>query len=191
VGVAARVLAMNSPNSHGWTLVEMLGVLAITATLVSLAAPSMTAMLESVQVGSASNSFLSGLYLARSEAIKRNSPVVLCKSADGVSCAAAGGWEQGWIIFHDSNNNGVRESSETLIRREMPLASSLRLTGNQNVARYVSYAPTGATRLAGGGFQAGTVTVCRQSAFGVEGLQIVLNAAGRPRVQKARFSSCQ
>jgi type IV fimbrial biogenesis protein FimT len=182
---------MNSPNSHGWTLVEMLGVLAITATLVSLAAPSMTAMLESVQVGAASNSFLSGLYLARSEAIKRNSPVVLCKSADGVSCAAAGGWEQGWIIFHDSNNNGVRESSETLIRREMPLASSLRLTGNQNVARYVSYAPTGATRLAGGGFQAGTVTVCRQSAFGVEGLQIVLNAAGRPRVQKARFSSCQ
>jgi type IV fimbrial biogenesis protein FimT len=174
----------------GFTLIEMLGVLAISATLVTLAAPSMTAMFDSVRISAASNDLLAGLYLARSEAIKRNSRVALCKSADGVSCASAGGWEQGWIIFHDANNNGLREPSETIIRREMPLSSTVRLTGNLNVAHYVSFTPTGATKLAGGGFQAGTLTVCRQSLFGGEARQIVLNAVGRPRVQKAVVDSC-
>jgi type IV fimbrial biogenesis protein FimT len=72
----------------------------------------------------------------------------------------------------------------------MPLSSSMRLTGNQNVARYVSFTPTGSTRLIGGGFQAGTLTACRLSPFGGEARQIVLNAVGRPRVQKSAVSSC-
>jgi type IV fimbrial biogenesis protein FimT len=181
---------MNSVRDHGLTLVEMLVVLAVMATLLSLAAPSLTAVIDSVKVSSASNDMLSGLHLARSEAIKRNSPVVLCKSADGSSCASDGGWEQGWIVFHDANNNGLRESSETIILREMPLGSNLRLTGNVNVARYVSFAPSGATKLVGGAFQAGTLTVCRQSAYAGEARQIILNAAGRPRVHKASVSSC-
>ena len=174
----------------GFTLVEMLGVLAITATLASIAAPSMMALIDSVQISAASHDLLAGLHLARSEAIKRNSPVVLCKSADGVSCAGSGGWEQGWIVFHDANNNSLRESSETIIRREMPLSGSLRLTGNQNVVRYVSFAASGATKLIGGGFQAGTLTVCRLSPFGGEARQIVLNAVGRPRLKKTAVSLC-
>ena len=42
----------------------------------------------------------------------------------------------------------------------------------------------GATKLVGGGFQAGTLTLCRQSGRAGEGRQIILNAVGRPRVQK-------
>jgi type IV fimbrial biogenesis protein FimT len=189
-GLFSAARPVSSAGIAGFTLVEMLVVLAITATLATIAVPSMTAMFDSLRISAASNDFLAGLYLARSEAIKRNSRVALCKSSDGISCASIGGWEQGWIIFHDLNNNSLRESSETLIRRDMPLAPSLRLTGNQNVVRYVSFAPTGATRLIGGGFQAGTLTVCRQSVFGGEARQIVLNAVGRPRVQKAAVSSC-
>ena len=168
----------------------MLVVLVVSAILVSLAAPSFSRAIDSVKLSSATNGFLSGLHLARSEAIKRNSRVALCKTADGVSCAATGGWEQGWIVFHDANNNGARESSELVILRELPLSSSLRLTGNVNVARYVSFTPTGGTRLIGGAFQAGTLTVCRYSAQPSEARQIILNAVGRPRVQRAAISSC-
>jgi type IV fimbrial biogenesis protein FimT len=174
----------------GVTLVETLAVLAVLAILMSLAVPSMSALIDSVKISSASSNLLSDLHLARSEAIKRNSRVVLCKSADGVTCASTGGWEQGWIVFHDANNNSLRESSETVIRREMPLSSSLRLTGNQNVVRYVSFASSGATKLIGGGFQAGTLTVCRQSLGSAEARQIILNAVGRPRVQKSAVDSC-
>jgi type IV fimbrial biogenesis protein FimT len=200
----ASIQAMNTPNSspapalvvpriqslRGFTLVEMLMVISIISTLTYLAAPMMTGAMNSVRLSSASNVMLAGIHLARSEAIKRNSRVVLCKSGDGVSCSLTGGWEQGWIIFHDGNNNGLREIDEQIITREARLATSVRLTGNQNVARYLSFSPTGATKTVGGSFQAGTLTVCNQSASRNEARQIVLNAVGRPRVQKATLTSC-
>jgi len=176
--------------ARGFTLIEMLIVVAVTAVLMSIAVPSMDATIRSIRLTSASNVFVSGLHLARSEAIKRNGRVVLCKSADGAVCSASGGWEQGWIIFHDANNNGVHDSTETIIQREAALAANLRFVGNLSVARYVSFAASGATRLVGGGFQAGTLTVCNHSADPGEGRQIILNAVGRPRVQKAAVSFC-
>jgi type IV fimbrial biogenesis protein FimT len=184
--VSGRAISIHA----GFSLVETMIVLAVMAVLVTIAVPSMGSVMDRMKVSSASNLLLSGLHLARSEAIKRNSRVALCKSADGASCAATGGWEQGWIVFQDANNNGLRETSESIIQRELPLSVNLKLTGNQNVARYVSFAPTGATRLVGGGFQAGTLTVCRESLNGGEARQIVLNAVGRPRVQRAAVSSC-
>jgi type IV fimbrial biogenesis protein FimT len=158
--------------------------------LATLAAPAMSSMMGSMQLTSMTNGLFSHILLARSEAIKRNSRVALCKSSNGISCAATGGWEQGWIVFHDVNNNGTREDAETIMQRELALPASLRLAGNLNVAHYVSFASTGAAKLVGGGFQAGTLTVCQYSAGGSMARQIVLNAAGRPRVQKASAASC-
>jgi len=177
-------------RDRGFTMVELLATVAIMAVLATVAAPSMSTMMESVKLSSASNGLLSHLHLARGEAIKRNSRVVLCKSSDGIACSSSGGWEQGWMVFHDANNNGNRDGTETIIERALPLAASLRLTGNLNVARYVSYSPSGATKLVGGGFQAGTLTFCRYSAEGGEARQIILNAVGRPRVHKTTVTSC-
>lgn len=176
--------------TSGFTLTELLVALSIVAVLATVGMPSMAAIMDSIQLSSASNKFLSNLHLARSEAIKRNQRVVLCKSADGATCAGEGGWEQGWLVFHDLNNNGALDSGEAVIERAQPLPESLRLTGNSSVTRYVSFVSTGATKLVGGGFQAGTFTLCRQSAPGVEARQITLNAAGRPRIQKVGVNTC-
>jgi type IV fimbrial biogenesis protein FimT len=168
----------------------MLVVMVISALLVMTALPSFARLVASIQLTSASNVFVSGLHVARSEAIKRNGRVVLCKTADGLSCVTAGGWEQGWMIFHDANNNSLRENAEQIIHRELALPTNLRLTGNLNLSSYVSFASTGATKLASGGFQAGTLTLCRQSLTVSEARQIILNAAGRPRVQKSTLANC-
>jgi len=177
-------------HASGFTLLELL--VAVTASLVLLlvAAPSMSAAINSMKLTSASNDLVSHMYLARSEAIKRNGRVVLCKSSNGSTCASSGGWEQGWIVFHDTNNNGIIDGGELVIARRQALPAALRLTGNQNVAKYVSFEPTGSTKLVGGGFQAGTLTLCRQSAASNEARQIILNAVGRPRVQKLQIASC-
>lgn len=175
---------------RGFTLVELLIVLAVAAVLVLYVVPSFSALATSSKLTAASNALLSSMHLARSEAIKRNSRVVMCKTADGLSCASAGGWEQGWIVFQDTNNDGNRDAGESVIQRIEPLRESLRLTGNSSVAKYVSFLSTGATKLLAGGFQAGTVTVCSLSATGGEARQIVLNAVGRPRVQRVAVASC-
>ncbi|HXD42081.1 MAG TPA: GspH/FimT family pseudopilin [Ramlibacter sp.] len=168
----------------------MLVVMLIAAVLVTIAIPSMAAIIKSIKLSTASSAFVSYLHLARSEAIKRNSRVVLCKSADGRECSASGGWEQGLIVFHDANNNGTLDAGEAVIVRAEALPSTLKLVGNLNVSRYVSFAPTGATKLIGGGFQAGTLTLCQESVSAGEGRQIVLNAVGRPRVQKVLLNAC-
>ena len=174
----------------GFTLVELLVTIAISGVLLMVGIPSMANMAASLELSSATNVFVAGLYLARGEAIKRNKRVVLCKTADAVFCTNDGGWEQGWILFQDSNNNGLRETTEEIIRRELPLPAKVKLMGNSNVASYVSFAPTGSTQLVTGGFQAGTLTVCRQSLSAGDAREIVLNATGRPRVQKVSVPSC-
>lgn len=175
---------------RGFTLVELCVVSAVAAILVGVAAPSMKSTIRSIRLSSASNDLLAGLLMARSEAIKRNGRAVVCKSSDGISCASAGGWEQGWIVFHDTNNHGVRDGGEAIVQRQEALSGELRVTGNLNLTRYVSYAPTGSTKLAGGAFQAGTITLCTQSADGGEARQIILSSAGRPRVLKTQVSAC-
>ena len=177
-------------QSRGFTLVELLVVIAIAGILTGIAAPSMSGLLRSVKLTSATNDLFASLMMARSEAVKRNSRVALCKSSDGVSCVATGGWEQGWIVFHDINNNGTHESGEEVVMRAQALSTDLRLSGNLNVAKYVSYSPTGVAKLVSGGFQAGTITLCNESADSGEARQIILSSAGRPRVQKTHIPSC-
>jgi type IV fimbrial biogenesis protein FimT len=180
----------SNSRTSGFTLLELLLAVTVISVLLLVAAPSMSAMMNSVGLTSASNDLLAHIYLARSEAIKRHSRVALCKSADGDTCATSGGWEQGWIVFHDANNNGVIDAGEPVIAREQALPAAFRLTGNQNVAKYISFEPTGSTRMVGGAFQAGTLTLCRQSPTSNEARQIILNAVGRPRVQRLQIASC-
>ena len=184
--------AMRGPacRQRGFTLIELMIVVAVATVLLGFGIPSMSTLMNSNKLTAASNALLSSMRLARSEAFKRNGRVVLCKSRDGVVCTMSGGWEQGWLVFHDADGNGEHGQAEVVIERGNPLPSTLRLTGNSSIAKYMSFVATGATRIATGGFQAGTVTVCNLSATGGEARQIVLNAFGRPRVERVAVASC-
>ena len=94
------------------------------------------------------------------------------------------------MVFQDSNSSGSRDSGEEIVLRGQALAADLRLTGNLNVARYISYAPSGETKLASGAFQAGTITLCNHSTQQGEARQIIVSSSGRPRVQKTRVNQC-
>jgi type IV fimbrial biogenesis protein FimT len=177
-------------RARGFTLVELLFTVCIAALLLGIAAPPLATTAEGMRLSATANTFLAQLHLARSEAIKRNAPVAICKSADGERCSASGGWEQGWIVFHDVNNDGLRQPSEPRIERFAALPAGLRLVGNFSVAQFVSFSGNGATRMPGGAFQAGTLTVCRASPQAAEARQIVISATGRPRVQKVLLAQC-
>lgn len=174
----------------GVTLVELLVGLAAMALLLTVAVPSLSAMLQNIQRSTLTNDFLADLALARMEAIRRGQRVVMCKSASGASCSASGYWDQGWLLFVDSNNNGQRENTEQLLRQQASLPTGWRLEGNKHVARYVSYHPMGNSRLASGAFQAGTLTICVLTQTEVKGSEIVISGVGRPRSHKVTLPSC-
>lgn len=120
-------------NKHlidGFTLLELMMVIAIVATLITLGAPSFKRLIQSSKVSSNVNSFLSDIRQTRSEAINRGGNVVMCRSDDPEAanpvCSSgfgSHGWASGWIIFQDLNNDGQKSSAEPLLRIQSPITS--------------------------------------------------------------------
>lgn len=102
----------NTPRlvARGFTLIELLVVIAIVGILIGLATPSMSKFVADWRVNSAINSFSRDFRLARTEAIKRSRPVVICRAKPGVTtptCDTGTEWDKaGWLVFVDNNFNG-------------------------------------------------------------------------------------
>jgi type IV fimbrial biogenesis protein FimT len=172
-------------KERGVTLIELLVVLSVLSVLLSLTWPAGVSLYRSILANRYANAFQAHLTFARSEAIKRGGRVVICKSADGIGCTHAGGWEQGYIVFADNNNDAGLSDGEQLILVQGPLPNGATLRGNSHVENYVSYSPMGATRLTSGGFQAGTLTLCFSGNVQRDAVLLVISSTGRVRSQKA------
>jgi type IV fimbrial biogenesis protein FimT len=177
-------------KQSGATLLELLVVLAVTSVLLTLGIPRFASLVHANRLTSATNALISSLHLARSEAIKRNARTAMCPSITGTSCAASGGWHQGWVVFHDANNNAMLDGAEFVMLRQPALPEGFRLTGNTPVSRYISYTPAGSARKISGAIQAGTLTVCRRSSEQCEARQVVISSTGRPRTTRTVLAFC-
>ncbi|MCC5869955.1 MAG: GspH/FimT family pseudopilin [Gammaproteobacteria bacterium] len=89
---------------RGVTLLELLTTVAVLAILTGLGAPALHAMVLDAQRTAGVNAFVGAVQLARSEAVKRHSPVTLCKTIDYRQCAGPGtDWTTGWLVFVPGN----------------------------------------------------------------------------------------
>lgn len=86
-------------KNSGVTLIELLIAVAVLAIGAVLAIPSFTELVKNNRLTSASNNLVRALQLARSEAVKRNAPVTVCRSQDQAQCKTGSGWTDGWIVF--------------------------------------------------------------------------------------------
>jgi type IV fimbrial biogenesis protein FimT len=171
-------------RAPGFTIVELMIALVILAVLLAIAAPSYrTLMLDSRMTGEA-NEFLTTLTFARSEAIKRNGRVTVCKSAAGTSCVTSGNWAQGWIAFVDlpAGTLGTFDGGDTILRVHGALNPASTLVGTTDVVNYVSFVPDGRSLLANDTAQGGTLDLCAD-ASGIQGRRITI-ALGRASAAK-------
>lgn len=177
-------------RSGGYSLIEVLMAVALMSILVSLATSSLSSLLESSRLRALTNDFMDDLRLTRSEAIVRGRRVAMCTSAANDTCSAIAGWQQGWLMFVDANNNGLREAAELIVRHHAAAPEGWLLSGNLPVSHYVSYDALGSSRLVGGGFQAGTVTICRGGVGATKARSVVINSLGRPRSEQLTVAEC-
>ena len=91
-------------------------------------------------------------------------------------------------LFVDGNRNGRREADEVLLQQRSASPAAVRIVGNSTVNHLVGYGAQGRSESLTGAFQAGTVRVCAPGQG--EGWQVVLNAVGRPRLEKAGMPTC-
>src|SRR3546814_3066380 len=70
----------------GFSLIELIATVSVLATLLAIALPSFTTLLQGSRASGTYHLLTTSLAAARLRAIKDNAPVTVCPSADGRSC---------------------------------------------------------------------------------------------------------
>ena len=158
----------------GFTLPELVFSMAIVAGLAAWGVPTFRDLERNAERTGEVNLFLQAIYLARSEAIKRNGVVSLCPSLDGASCAAAGtAWDRGWIVFVnlDRDSPAVRDAGEDLLYA-YPTWARGRVAANRSTLSFRAFGQSGVTA---------TFTFCDDR--GNRGARaVIISQSGRPRI---------
>ena len=158
---------------QGFNLIELMVTISVLAILLAIATPSFTNIVLGAKLNGYANNLVAGAYLARSEAIKRNSIVQLCVSTNGSSCGA-GGWEQGWIIL----------SGAEIVKYQQATVTGIKINESNGITS-LNFQPTGV-----GSTQA-TLTVCRKTpTVGNQEQVVSISATGRPSSAKTTTGIC-
>jgi type IV fimbrial biogenesis protein FimT len=121
-------------NESGFTLMELMVTVSISAILLAIGAPSFSSFVLSQKVSAASSDVTSMLTFARSEAIKRNGNVVVTQKS--------GGWQNGWTTQSGTNTVGQQEAfSNVAIANSastLTYNNSGRISGSGNITFQIS-----------------------------------------------------
>lgn len=83
----------------GLTLLELLTAIAIVAVLAGIAVPALDRVMLNARRAAAMESLLRAAWFARTEALQRGRPVILCASVGGDGCTPdPAAWTSGWLV---------------------------------------------------------------------------------------------
>jgi type IV fimbrial biogenesis protein FimT len=165
----------------GFTIIELMVIVAIAAILLTLGLPSYQLMLRNNCMTSTSTGLVTSLQLARSEAIKRRANVSVVAGQPGAGPGpATNEWGGGWYVWFDSNSDGNYDANEEL-RVTLPVCTATidETTADRTVMVYGSD---------GFIFNSGSFAVCIDST-GETGRQVDISATGRPNTDELTCTS--
>lgn len=175
-GAASGAGRAVGPGSHarGLTIIELMLAIVVLGILIAIGVPSFQNATLGARLTAGANNLLASVQLARSEAIKRNLAVTVCASSDGATCAAAGGWEQGWIVM---------DAAAVVIQSQpaMPAGFLVTQAGGTVPLSFQSI---------GIGATAATFTVCRDAPDGNQERVVTVSASGAAHVTTTTIGTC-
>ena len=163
---------MSAVRITGYSTVELMVALVMSAIVAGLAVPALSAVVRSNQIMAANNGFITAIGMARSEAVRRNAFVAVGASRSD------GDFARGWQVWVDGNRNGIRDTGEELIHTQGDLGA-VSLTGVNPSA--VTFNPVGGADSATAATQ--IFHVCTSEA-GSSGREIQINQIGRTSVKQ-------
>ncbi len=123
-------------TENGFTLIELMLVVALIAIIAGIGIPSFQSMILNSRLNSSANGILAALQFARSEAVTQRAVISVCPAnADKTDCADSTDWSTGVLIM-----------KAAVKLREIPITSTqITITGS---LKKISYNPDGTTTAA-------------------------------------------
>lgn len=163
-------------------MLELLLVSLLAGVLAMLAVPAFSSLLLDADMVTQVNRYVHGIHLARQEAEKYGTDVVLCRSTDGKNCNHALSWQSGFIVFvnRDRDDPPQVDASETLLQIS-PAYSRGEITANRTAFIFRPYGKRSVN---------GTLHFCDRR--GPEAAKsVIVSYTGRPRAAAADPASNQ
>ncbi|MEM8500601.1 MAG: GspH/FimT family protein [Pseudomonadota bacterium] len=164
--------------ARGYSMLEGLTILLIVSLILAIGAPPLKPLVDRSRAKGDVMTLISSLNLARTTAITSGTVTTYCASVDGLNCG--GSWEAGTLLFHDRNDNRKLDGKDELIERGSKLRGEGRLqwraSGGRN--QYIRFSKHGMAK------EFGTFTYCLKNAGGYYSRLLILNRAGRARLEK-------
>jgi type IV fimbrial biogenesis protein FimT len=175
-----RTIMVAIIKQKGFTLIELMTAIALTAILLSMAIPALDQFTTNARQTGAINDFVSSVHIARSTAITTNARVTVCASAGGNACEAVS-WDQGWIVFPDQNSNQAIDGDDRVIAAS---AGINRLSiQSAEFGQALQFRPNGRVFNAAATGSSGQFMVCDDR--GEDHAKVVIiDLSGRPRLSK-------
>jgi len=173
----------------GFTLVELLIAIVVVTILLAAGAPAFKDFIKNNRVTSLINGHVSVIQLARSEALKRGTNMVVCASDNQTSCSGKDTWADGWILFSDLNLNNAPdvgtgaclETEDCIVKKRTGLPEGTTLTTD---ADFVCFLPTGLS----GTIATPSSTSCTPETGLVTPIEFVLKAKNCERNQARKVT---
>jgi type IV fimbrial biogenesis protein FimT len=178
-------------NVLGITIVELVISLAVVSVLVTTGVPAFSNFIQSNRLSDSAFDLFGTINLARSEAVKRRTRVVLCRTgnpdAATPSCGgSANTWTKGWLVFASGDGNNTYESAtDTLLGTGRVGSSNVTVITNTTSDNNLEYNSDGTTNESGG---TARFAVCDKRG-GKFGRQINVPPHGRPKFIKGHTTS--
>ena len=155
---------------------------AVLAILVAIATPSFTGIINNNRLTGNANELVASMQLARSDAVTRNTPVMLCRSADSATCVLATGspWT-GWITVVEATGEVLRVNT---VKVPIQVSASPAITDNTD---RVVFRADGKARNNAGTLLTAQMAVCIPTGLPAENQRFVSIVSGS-RVSIDRFN---
>ncbi|WP_305804944.1 GspH/FimT family pseudopilin [Stenotrophomonas sp. YIM B06876] len=150
-------------------MIELVVTVAVLAILVAMAVPSFTSLINSNRLTSQANDLVASLQLARSEAVRRNRSVTLCRTTNGTACAGAvGKWDR-WIAVVPTAAGAVEVLRDSSIKQPLQITSAV---------DRITFRPDGLARDAGGALLVTSLNVCMATSTPAQNQRVLAVGSG-------------